>query len=75
MIKLKKGEDGKPLITQHIEGSMRLTWNPDDDRFYIDATEVDKDFPEEFRTLGSFNRHANATSFFRKKQKSRGKKK
>jgi hypothetical protein len=57
---LRKEEDGTPQISQHeIEGVVRLSWNPDDSRFYVEKW--NKEYSE-WHTAGNYKEWRNAVA-------------
>jgi hypothetical protein len=58
----KLAADGTPTVGQYENEFARLSWNPDDDRFYVERTAPQA----EWRTVGSFKHWHNATRMFRR---------
>lgn len=57
--KLQKHENGLIAVKQHKIGALDITFNPDDDRFYV----VDNDN----ETVATFNRFSNAVAYCKRR--------
>lgn len=60
---LKRNSEGTPEVLQHETPRCRLSWDPDDNRFYVEIP--DCWFKGEWRTASSFTDWRNAVQYAR----------